>query len=1054
MSKITILHVSDFHFGKYSDSEYRPVLEACVEDAKSFCKQKDISPSLLIFTGDLVQSGDKISSFDEAKNALIDPLLSAFNLNNNNLLIVPGNHEIARASIDEYTENGLKGSLKNTETVSKFIENFLKEPERHSASMNRLNNYETFFAKTITIPSLLNTKFSKACIKEINGVKVGVALLNTAWRSCGGLHGEEYGKLIMGEKSIDDAYHTLQSQKPDIMIAAFHHPIGWLQEFERSTISSILNNQFDLSLFGHMHEANPAKEITSAGQIVNCQSGCIFESRDHYNSYAIIQIDLESAYVDVYLRTYFNTPHRRFDAAVNVAANGYIRHELKKRNEKTFFVHGFLRATRAAIRNKANAHINIGADRDPNIANDILRTFSCPPLSTRNEYETPLEGRDKESQSQYKTVLTTEKNYLIFGGRETGKTSIAHFLAVNVAEGICDRPRIPVLIEASALKLPMDTILKKALKNYYDEVENLGDLGRILLEQDFIFFVDGLSVTDLKKRKILNDLISQHTNARWVCFTTHENSLPNSSQSIPDALDGFERLHIYSLPRKSIRSLVNSWCYKHGVNGDKTYEAVMNHLNRACLPRTGYVVTLLLYAIKKNMSLDERANEAVLLENIIDLLLNKVAADEGLRDKFDYRAKGILLQEIALKMREDGKLERNSLLSFTIKFLEDRSLKYDASAIIEDFISAGVLFASGDGMRFKYPCFGEYFGACALRENKSAFEAAIQPNQILSFRREIELLSGLERKNEGLIDVLKDIISAGVPEDIKKASPNIVDFNQAKPLQDFSDLKLKTMKNKRMSTGQIDDISDMLDKKISEKKRNENVAEGRGNLDSFCLLLELYGRVIKNSEFALTGNKIQALSLYADFLLRLIGDILILGNELLIEFQKNLKEKNKELTKNQDRLIRDFLNIVVPSGAIRWASEGVVSPKLGELLAKLCKDKSTNVNHKIIYAYFLLELGNQEWFSVWKDLIKEFRNNRYILSLLVELTHTVYMARYLSDEERSQLETIWGLLGESLHANKSAAITMLQKMSLEYREDTGSPDSSEQANSTTDVASN
>ena len=50
-------------------------------------------------------------------------------------------------------------------------------------------------------------------------------------------------------------------------------------------------------------------------------------------------------------------------------------------------------------------------------------------------------------------VLRSEKNYAIYGKREFGKTSLAHFLAVRVTEGVSDRTRIPVVLDFRQIKL-------------------------------------------------------------------------------------------------------------------------------------------------------------------------------------------------------------------------------------------------------------------------------------------------------------------------------------------------------------------------------------------------------------------------------------------------------------------------------------------------------------------------------------------------------------------------------------------------------------------------
>ena len=89
-----------------------------------------------------------------------------------------------------------------------------------------------------------------------------------------------------------------------------------------------------------------------------------------------------------------------------------------------------------------------------------------------------------------------------------------------------------------------------------------------------------------------------------------------------DLIDEFIVAKIDALPRKSIRELTRRWCERTGEDHEKTFSTVMGHINTSDLPRTGYIVTLLLWAIRQGNKL-EWVNEAVLIMNMVDYLLGK-----------------------------------------------------------------------------------------------------------------------------------------------------------------------------------------------------------------------------------------------------------------------------------------------------------------------------------------------------------------------------------------------------------------------------------------------
>ncbi|MDA9399707.1 hypothetical protein ACM42_23610 [Bradyrhizobium sp. CCBAU 25338] len=65
----------------------------------------------------------------------------------------------------------------------------------------------------------------------------------------------------------------------------------------------------------------------------------------------------------------------------------------------------------------------------------------------------------------------------------------------------------------------------------------------------------------------------------------------------------------------------------------------MEQLQRAGLRRSGYIISLMIWAIK-NKSQSEILNEAVLLQNLIDYVLGRMDYTSVLRREFDFHSKG------------------------------------------------------------------------------------------------------------------------------------------------------------------------------------------------------------------------------------------------------------------------------------------------------------------------------------------------------------------------------------------------------------------------------
>lgn len=85
-----ILHISDFHFEDKNLLEYTDMV-------KSLCEAvKDKSIDIIVFSGDLVYKATDRKYYDKVDDLLWKPLLAATGLSINEILLVPGNHDVNR----------------------------------------------------------------------------------------------------------------------------------------------------------------------------------------------------------------------------------------------------------------------------------------------------------------------------------------------------------------------------------------------------------------------------------------------------------------------------------------------------------------------------------------------------------------------------------------------------------------------------------------------------------------------------------------------------------------------------------------------------------------------------------------------------------------------------------------------------------------------------------------------------------------------------------------------------------------------------------------------
>ena len=178
LEKLSWLHLSDLHLRANKDKFSQEVLcEAIKRDVPS--RLSDEFPVQFIFvTGDIAFSGQ--SSEYEVSTEFLSSLSSDLELETSRLCIVPGNHDVDR-SLQTYMYEGVKLRLNNQQAVDEF----LARSEERTQLMERQSAFRDFRRRMSPDNPSSETHDGLAHVQrfEINGLRVSVLELNTAWLS-------------------------------------------------------------------------------------------------------------------------------------------------------------------------------------------------------------------------------------------------------------------------------------------------------------------------------------------------------------------------------------------------------------------------------------------------------------------------------------------------------------------------------------------------------------------------------------------------------------------------------------------------------------------------------------------------------------------------------------------------------------------------------------------------------------------------------------------------------------------------------------------------------
>lgn len=204
MVSLNILHISDAHIQKKDVLEIKEIVQKLINDINRVQIDKDIKIDLICFTGDLIQRGDR-SIDDEgqwkiAQEILVEPLLKTLNLSQDRFVFVPGNHEVDIRKIVVALENGLQ--VKSLDRIQILMDNF------DTSYKSRLDYFYDIVKENQ--PDAKFGILGYSCKKEINGINVGLACVDSAWRSSGkGI--SEKSNLYIGLRQLKELYSDIEN---------------------------------------------------------------------------------------------------------------------------------------------------------------------------------------------------------------------------------------------------------------------------------------------------------------------------------------------------------------------------------------------------------------------------------------------------------------------------------------------------------------------------------------------------------------------------------------------------------------------------------------------------------------------------------------------------------------------------------------------------------------------------------------------------------------------------------------------------------------------------
>lgn len=1010
---LNILHISDTHIQEKDQKDISDISQKLIADVLRVQEEQHIKIDLVCFTGDLIQSGCNAVSGENqmsiANKILVQPLLSALELQKAQFIFVPGNHEVDTSKIVRATENGLQAKTLSeiNENIAEMNSEYLK---RLAYFYDKLNDY---------YDDVIRNKIGYAFKREIDKKKIGIVCIDSAWRSSG-KGACEKGILYVGTKQIEDLYE--QVEDCDFKICMMHHPVDWLSDCEMRYVERELS-KFDIVLRGHVHE-NETKEVcfhkvktiySTAGKLYPLDYSC-GRAIDGYNGYSIINIDFSTRVCTIFIRSYFAKDRKEFDCGIDIVSEGKIEYPLNGNTVEKQAEFNIVEGIKQYFEHMSEKFLLIKRF-DKYSPTTLDQVFVEPILSDESEYV--KESSDGGKSINLDDIIERNSENIIFlGKKETGKTSLLQRVGLIYINKYENYNLIPIYIDMRQLPKKSDKLMNASI---YFVLENMLDdayiskekVRKLVASGKFVFLIDNIDINDSVQIDMIQQFISHNSLNRFFLAIKEDFFQSLNIKRIPNFGQNFKKVYIHYFGKAQIRQLVTSWAKpREDTNGIRDIvEKIDQYCNQINFAKTPFNISIFMVLWDEDKNFVPQ-NEGIVMRRYLEIVLEKLSASESNRKTYAFNIKQHYLSNLAYIMFEKGKyyLSEQEFEDFTHEYHKKKGYRESDSRFLEIFFEKGILGKSEEWVYFSHTSILEYYLAIYAKNNKDFLNFMLKKGNRIFFYNEICFLSGLINDCRDLLNELSHTIQENIRESI-----DIIDgLNEYEIMTAFKIKKeelLQSLNVSRPTQDDLDHISDMSNKKeeltpieLSKKRqplvpsyivnledKKTDVESQEVETEDFFSLVQMYGCVLKNAELLDNKDKIKHLEIYMYAMNILLGEILHvteqIKEELTFDDVKNDIEDLKEIPSEEEfekmkSTVLDMAKVSIPIAIQNVILENVGTPKLEMAINELLKEKDNKPFEKFMLIFLKCDLKIGSFQGMLGNYIKN-ENSESILKLIL-----------------------------------------------------------------------
>lgn len=849
--------MSDIHF-KNTKKE-KKIIEKLCDDINKQNKEID----LFIISGDLVNRGgenfeDLQCAFLEFEYNFIEKIKKHNIVKNDQIFICPGNHDVDRSLIDEYSERGIRETFREgQDSIDDFMHKAYINIDKGIERMKPYKEYEESFYSNQKCKKLSN--FESNFKINIKNKKIGISSLNSCWRCT-----EKDEDLFLGYEQLDRSIDFISDC--EIKIAIMHHSYEFLNNLERKKIRDNIEKNYDYIFLGHVHNMQAYNIEGLRGNIFTsvAQSHSISNEKnkevEYTMGYSIIEIDEENSRIILY--------NRRYNSLKNEYTDNYDLLGLEGKKQYTLFtneqqienrkINDIITKIEEDYFCDFNEHL-LSYKTDSKAPKTINEIFVTPRIIDKSDYDLEerynLNKQNEEKLYSIEELISMDENIIIAGTKESGKTILLDKIAIYLVDYFEQYRMIPIKMELHDYKLEKNIATYLGIKK--SELDSFIENNKIALIIDNINFTE----EDSKKLNSIKLFIEKYENIKIICSCKIDRERQFPVEIINDEIfSKFHHFYIDMWKSLQIKELINTW-FLDSENKDLKVDDIANIFNNIKITMNPLNISMFLWVIEHESEY-KLINTSKLMECFFEHLLEKLKLEELYYGEFDYTNKKRLLANIAYEMykKKIYKLEYQELYSYVYEYIKKKKFSVRNDKLLQYFFDRGILVRQQEGQNdmvaFRFECFFRFFLMQYMLINKEFKEEVLKKENYLNFENEIVYYTGLQRDDEDLLKMLYERMMnefKGIKdeiENIKKKKENLnydYFFETSESLTECIDIENLNPIEKDIEDSKNDKIIESVNKeaKVGHVKDIDN---NSSLIRKLYTIWRLVAKVLRNTE--------------------------------------------------------------------------------------------------------------------------------------------------------------------------------------------------------------